>query len=114
MFRSSPPPAVCSQTLDVQNQPGCLRLPEIFPSPTLALRPVLHSFHNLSTIDLKEEEVVPRKTLTTRDLSAQLLSQFIDEPVQIFIGLSLLINFLDRMQNCGVVLTSKLASDLGQ
>jgi hypothetical protein len=40
-----------------------------------------------------------------------LLSEFIEQPVQIFIVLANLFNFLDRVQNGGVMLAAELPSN---
>ena len=53
-------------------------------------------------------------TVCSRDSSAQLLGHFIDQPVQILVGLAGDIDLVDRMQHGGVMLAAKLASDLRQ
>src|SRR5439155_21845352 len=60
-----------------------------------------------------------RKTLlltgnrcANRDSSAQLLGQFIEQPVQIFIVLARFVDLLNRVQEGGVLLAAVLSSDL--
>jgi hypothetical protein len=71
----------------------------------------IHSFHNLLTALTSQD---PRKTgnqAPNQHLSAKLLGQFVEHPVQIFVILSSLFNFLDGVKHGGVVLASKLAPD---
>src|SRR6185369_531209 len=73
------------------------------------------------TTSTPDSQCCSRKTLLpsgnpsgSRDLSAQLLSHFIDQPVQIFVGLPSDVNLVDGMQHRGVMLAAKLATDLRQ
>jgi hypothetical protein len=50
-------------------------------SPVSRFLPFLHGFHNLSTVIVEEDGSAEWKSHRSRDSSAQLLSQFIDEPV---------------------------------
>jgi hypothetical protein len=59
-----------------------------FPQP-------LHSFHISFTAPEKEDRATPCKTPNTRELSAQLLGQLVQQPVQIFVVLAGLFNLLD-------------------
>ena len=52
----------------------------------------------------------PSKTL----LSAQLFGQFIEQSIQIFIGLARLLDLFDRVQHRGMVFSAKLSSDFWQ
>src|SRR5206468_1632291 len=47
-------------------------------------------------------------------LSPQLLSQFVEQPVQVLVLFSYFVDLLDRMEDRGVVLAAELASDLWQ
>src|SRR2546430_1932239 len=54
------------------------------------------------------------KVCGSRDSSAQLLRHFIEQPVQILVILSALVNLLDRMQNRSVMFAAELPADLGE
>src|SRR5215470_6866465 len=54
------------------------------------------------------------KSNTNRESSAQLLSQFIEQPVQILVGLAHLFDLVDGVKHGGVMLAAELAPDLGQ
>src|SRR5215472_10805686 len=113
-FSSLPFPATSRTTLDVRNPSVWLRS----PYRNLPLIPIAY---NSCTPSTSLSQPLARKTRLQsgnrsgpRDLSAQLLSQFIDQPVQIFIVLADLFNLLDRMQHRCVMLAAKLPSDLRQ
>src|SRR6202162_5760746 len=74
----------------------------------------LHSFHNPFTARKKEDRAAPWKTPNTPRLSAQLLGQLIEQPVQIFIVLANLFDLLHRVQHGRVMLSPKLPSNLRQ
>src|SRR5271167_3921789 len=54
------------------------------------------------------------KTGGNRHLCAQLLSQFVEQPVQILVVLTSLFNLVHGMQDGGVVLAAELASYFGE
>ena len=70
--------------------------------------PLLHSFHTCYTVDAKEVPAREWKFVRKPRLPAQLLGQFIDQPVQILVSLAHLINLLYRVQYGCVVLAAKL------
>lgn len=90
-----------AETLQQQSAPA--RLP-----------PPLHSFHIAFTTAAKEDVTHPCKTQKQPRLSAQLLGQFIEQPVQIFIVLADSFNLLDGVQNRGVMLSAELPADFRQ
>jgi hypothetical protein len=73
----------------------------------------LHSFHISFTTSTKEDCVPRCKSSNSCHLTAQLLGQFIQQPVQIFVVLANLFDFLYRVQHGRVMLSSELPSNLG-
>jgi hypothetical protein len=74
----------------------------------------LHSFH-ITFTDLKKEDcATPCKTQKSTRLPAQMLRQFIEQPVQILVVLADLFYFFDGVQNRGVMFSAELAPDFRQ
>src|ERR1700675_1358011 len=82
--------------------------------PFSGSRPVSHNFHKHSTVRRQEEWPEEWKTGGNHYLCTQLLGQFIKQPVQILVVLANPFNLVDRMQDSGVMLASKLASNFRQ
>ena len=76
--------------------------------------PGFHSFHIAFTAMRKESCAVQCKTPNKLRLPAQLLSQPIQHPVQIFIVLASLFNLLHRVQDGGVMLSAELTPNFRQ
>src|SRR5438552_388524 len=84
--------------------------PEMFTTDTNRDRKLI--WHSLCTASTS----CPQR-ITSRirgKLSLQRFSQFIQQPIQIFITLARLLDLVDRVHDSGVVLTPKLAAYLGQ
>jgi hypothetical protein len=100
--------------------PSCEKSVPIAPETTLqnskliAYPPALHKLHSAFTGQLKEDRPVPCKTRNQPQLSAQLLGQFIDQPVQILIVLANIFDLLDRVQNRRMMFSAELPPDLRQ
>src|SRR5208283_3483703 len=62
----------------------------------------------------RKNSLMSGKNAKNRHLRAQLLRQFIEQPIQILVVLTDPFNLVDRMQDCRVVLASELASNFRQ
>src|SRR5216684_6417763 len=76
--------------------------------------PGSHSFHNHPTVRRQKDWPEEWKTSGSLHLRAQLLGQFVKQPVQILVVLANPFNLVHRMQDCRMVLAAKLASNLRQ
>ena len=74
----------------------------------------LHRFHMSFTESQKEDCAARCKTSKSPRLSAELLRQFVEQPVQILVVLANLFDFLDGVQNRGVMFAAELSSDFRQ
>lgn len=75
---------------------------------------VLHALHRDSTCAPEKTTLTSGNPRHNRILTAQSLGQFIEQPVQIFVGLTRFFDLVHRVQDRGVVLATELTSDFRQ
>src|SRR5437667_10683768 len=82
--------------------------PEMFTTDTN--RDPKSIWHSLCTASTSHPQRITSRI--RGKLSLQRFSQFIQQPIQIFIALARLLDFVDRVHNGGVMLTAELAAYL--
>src|SRR5437667_12304533 len=84
--------------------------PEMFTTDTN--RDPKSIWHSLCTASTSCPQRIT--SLIRGKLSLQRFSQFIQQPIQIFVALARFFDLVDRVHDGGVVLAAELAADLGQ
>src|SRR5258708_2128810 len=100
--------------LSVRNRSSSWRRP-YNKIPTFIVRPESCTVSTSHSQPGKRKTALPvQNTKNARDLTAQLLCQLIEQPVQIFIVLADLFDLLDRVQNSRMMLSAELPPNLRQ
>src|ERR1019366_5068510 len=103
-----------TSTLHVNNRSPPQRRPSQPADPSQVSIPSRTASTNTPQPEGRKNGLMSGKNGGNRHLRAQLLGQFIEQPVQILVVLANLFNLVHRMQDCCVVLAAELASNFRQ